>query len=99
MVSWKTVSTPKKKGGLGIGNLRNKNKALLFKWLWRFPNEQEALLAKVIKSKFGLHSNQWDSGLARRSTFRSPWKFISSLYEEFGQLVRFKVGNEKRIKF
>ena len=81
MVSWKTVSTPKKKGGLGIRNLRSKKKALLFKWLWRFPNEQEALWAKVIKTKFGLHSNQWDSRLARRFTFRSLWKFISSLYE------------------
>ena len=93
------VSTPKKKGGLGIRNLRSKYKALLFKWLWRFPNEQEALWAKVIKSKFGLHSNRWDSGLARRSTFCSPWKFISSLYEEFGQLVHFNVGNERRIRF
>ena len=52
----------KKKGGLGIGNLRSKNKALLFKWLWRFPNEQDTLWAKVIRSKFGLDSNKWDSG-------------------------------------
>ena len=43
LVSWKTYSRSKKKGGLGIGNLRSKNKALLFKWLWRFPNEQNTL--------------------------------------------------------
>ena len=43
--------------------------------------------------------NRWDSGLASRSMYRSPWKFISSLYEEFWELVRFKVGNGRRIMF
>ena len=33
LVSWKMISRPKKKGGLGIGNLSKKNKALLYKWL------------------------------------------------------------------
>ena len=81
--------------GLGIGKLKEKNKA----WLWRFPNEQESLWAKVIKSKFGLHNNRWDSGLANICTYRSLWKFISSLYEEFGHLASFKVGNGRRIRF
>ena len=31
LVSWKIISRPKKKGGLGIGNLRSKNKTLLLK--------------------------------------------------------------------
>ena len=31
LVSWKMISRSKRKGGLGIGNLRCKNKALLFK--------------------------------------------------------------------
>ena len=99
LVSWKVISRSKMKGGLGIGNLRCKNKALLLKWLWRFPNEQDALWAKIIKSKFGLHENKWDSCLARRSTSRSPWKFISSLYEDYGHMVSFKVGNGRRIRF
>ena len=37
--------------------------------------------------------------MARRSIYRGSWKFISSLYEEFGRLVCFKVGNERRIRF
>ena len=97
LVSWKMSSRSKKTGGLGIGNLRRNNKALLLKWLWRFPNKQEALWVKIIKSKFGLHRNKWDSGLERRSTSRSPWKFISSLYEDYGQMVSFKVGNGRKI--
>ena len=54
---------------------------------------------KVIKSKFGLHSNRWDAGLANRSTYRSPWKFISFLYEDFRPLVLFRMGDEKRVRF
>ena len=53
----------------------------------------------MIKSKFGFHTNRWDAGFASRYTFCSPWKFISSLYDVFGQLVRFKVGNGRRIRF
>ena len=36
LVGWPTVCLAKDKGGLGIGNLEERNKALLMKWLWRF---------------------------------------------------------------
>ena len=55
--------------------------------------------AKLIKSKFGLQNNRWDSGLASRSIYRSPWKFISSLYEEFRRLLCFRVSNGRKIRF
>ena len=93
------VCLAKEKGGLGIGNAEKRNKALLMKWLWRFPKESYSLWYRVIKSKFGLHSNQWDSRVMGRGTFRSPWKVISSLYKEFSQLVSFKVGNGNTVRF
>ena len=43
LVSWVIVSKSKKQGGLGVGNLLNKNIALLGKWLWRFPLEKNSL--------------------------------------------------------
>ena len=43
--------------------------------------------------------NRWDAGLVSRSSYRSPWKYISSLYEEFHQMVRFRVGDGRRIRF
>ena len=99
LVSWNRVARAKNIGGLGIGRLKKKNKALLLKWLWRFPLEQESIWSKVIQSKFGMHSNRWDAGVARRSTYQSPWGYIFSLYDEFWQLVRLKVGNGRRIRF
>ena len=35
LVKWDIVSISKFKGGLGIGNMVKKNRALLSKWLWR----------------------------------------------------------------
>ena len=99
LVSWKTVCLDKSRGGLGIGNLEQRNKALLMKWLWRFPKEGQSLWFKVIKSIYGLHPNQWDSNVGALGTFRSPWKGISCLYGEFHQMVSFKVGNGNRVRF
>lgn len=48
LVKWKTLTTSKKEGGLGIRNLRQHNKSLLMKWLWRFPLEEHALWRKVM---------------------------------------------------
>ena len=54
-------NTFKRNGGLGLGNLKKKNVALLGKWLWRFPLEQQSFWAKIIKSKYDIQSNGWDS--------------------------------------
>ena len=71
----------------------------MFKWLRRFPLETNAFWYAVIKSKYGLHENQWDSGINHLVTYRNPWKFISSLYGEFQSLVAFKVGNGTKLRF
>ena len=75
--------------GLGIGNVEVINRALLMKWLWRFPKETNSLWYKVIKSKFGIRSNRWDANVEEMGTLRSPWKSISTLYGEFSQVVSF----------
>ncbi|XP_073059743.1 uncharacterized protein [Primulina eburnea] len=57
VVGWNHVCKPKERGGLGLGNIRFTNKALLGKWWWRCSVEKEALWRKVIKSIYGLQDN------------------------------------------
>ncbi|GJY85526.1 RNA-directed DNA polymerase, eukaryota, reverse transcriptase zinc-binding domain protein [Tanacetum coccineum] len=52
-VKWKTTLTSKDKGGLGISSLFALNRALMFKWVWRFNTQISSLWAKVIKAMHG----------------------------------------------
>lgn len=76
---------------MGIDSLLLRNKALLEKWWWRFNDESDALLHKVIRSKYGMQENNWDAGLTVPATFRSPWKFISRIYPEFTSSIELEV--------
>ncbi|GJW73011.1 hypothetical protein Tco_0132381 [Tanacetum coccineum] len=53
----------KKDGGLGIGSLYGFNRALLFKWKWRFMSHPSALWVLIIKSLSGHHGGVLDSEL------------------------------------
>lgn len=43
LVDWNSCCKPLEKGGLGIRKIRDHNKALLTKWLWRFGSKHESL--------------------------------------------------------
>ncbi|KAL5577599.1 hypothetical protein UlMin_019298 [Ulmus minor] len=99
LVRWKTVCKPKELGGLGIGNLILRNKALLGKWLWRFPLEQHTLWAAVIRSKYGLDRNGWDTNRVTVGSFRNPWKFISQGISNLSSHTKWVVGRGDHILF
>ncbi|KAL5557970.1 hypothetical protein UlMin_034181 [Ulmus minor] len=92
LVDWKLVCTSKECGGLGIRNLLIRNNALLGKWLWRFPLEQHTLWATVIRSKYGLNREGWDTNLVTVGSFRSPWKFIAQGISNFLLNTKWVVG-------
>ncbi|KAL4366278.1 hypothetical protein GQ457_05G030610 [Hibiscus cannabinus] len=56
-LKWDTLTKPKDLGGLGICDVKLKNRALLNKWLWRYGVEPSSLWRRVIASKYGYHSN------------------------------------------
>ena len=76
-MAWDLVVRSKETGELGLRNLKKKNLALVGKWFWRFPREQQSLWARVIKSKYGMQNNGWDTKVVTNGSFRNPWKFIS----------------------
>ncbi|PWA84245.1 nucleic acid-binding, OB-fold protein [Artemisia annua] len=73
-VSWKTVMAEKQFGGLGVSSLFALNRALLFKWIWRFLNHQTGLWQSIIKAIYGPYGSL-DAPIPRRSG-GSVWVMI-----------------------
>nr|GEY54156.1 hypothetical protein [Tanacetum cinerariifolium] len=53
-VSWNKVLTSKEKGGIGVSSLFALNRALMFKWVWRFFNPSDSLWVRVIHAIHGV---------------------------------------------
>nr|GEX84239.1 RNA-directed DNA polymerase, eukaryota, reverse transcriptase zinc-binding domain protein [Tanacetum cinerariifolium] len=53
LVKWNNVLASKEKGGLGVSSFYALNRALMFKWVWRFRNQDSSLWARVIKVVHG----------------------------------------------
>jgi hypothetical protein len=51
LIKWTTICKSKKRGGLGIKNIRKMNISLLCKWRWRLENEK-GLWQEVIRAKY-----------------------------------------------
>ena len=51
MVKWKRVCKSKKKGGLGVKDLRKQNLSLLVKWWWKLET-QDGLWQRIAKAKY-----------------------------------------------
>lgn len=68
------MSQGKRHGGLALGGILNRNRAVLDKWLWRYPLERNSVWATVIRSKFEHVSNGWDAVHLPPSSHLSPWK-------------------------
>ncbi|GJV59254.1 hypothetical protein Tco_1465354 [Tanacetum coccineum] len=74
-IKWAKVLASKKYGGLCVSSFYALNRALLFKWVWRFISRDNSLWCRLIVSMHG-------SSLYKLSPFRySTWK---SIIREFG---------------
>ncbi|XP_058725811.1 uncharacterized protein LOC131597115 [Vicia villosa] len=51
-VKWKYVCRPKEKGGLGVRDVEEVNKALLLKWKWRILKEDNAIWSKFFSLRY-----------------------------------------------
>ncbi|GKA44709.1 RNA-directed DNA polymerase, eukaryota [Tanacetum coccineum] len=60
-VRWEKVLVSKNIGGLGVSSLYATNRALLFKWIWRFLTQCSSLWSSLIKAIHGVKGNIDDS--------------------------------------
>ena len=78
-VDWNSVCNLKINGGLGIGDVGTKNRALLNKWVWRYGEEPRAMWKAIIDSKYG--GDQYDliPSLRHQRRFSGLWKNITKI--------------------
>nr|GFC21147.1 RNA-directed DNA polymerase, eukaryota, reverse transcriptase zinc-binding domain protein [Tanacetum cinerariifolium] len=57
-VAWEKVLSSKKNGGLGVSSFFALNRALLFKWIWRFLSQYGSLCYHVICTIHGVRLEQ-----------------------------------------
>nr|GEV14775.1 RNA-directed DNA polymerase, eukaryota [Tanacetum cinerariifolium] len=102
-IGWNMVLTSKKNGGLGVSSFFAHNRALLFKWFWRFLTYGSSLWTRFIKAIFGNKEALDTHKLIPR---RSPWQdvilAIHSLQSKGVNLMDFiqkKVGNGENTSF
>ena len=77
LVAWKSVCLPKKEGGLGLFDVKARNKSFLVKHLWNIHQEADSLWIKWIHHFFLPNLSIWDAQSVKSS---SPlWKNLISL--------------------
>ncbi|GJY40436.1 RNA-directed DNA polymerase, eukaryota, reverse transcriptase zinc-binding domain protein [Tanacetum coccineum] len=78
-VKWSKVLASKENGGHGVLSFYALNRALLFKWVWRFRTQQSSLWTKVIK---GIHGEDGKLGNHVKNHHSSIWgnNTLKSLY-------------------
>ncbi|KAL4179332.1 hypothetical protein AMTRI_Chr13g86770 [Amborella trichopoda] len=83
LVSQKQICSDKKKGGLGIRDIRKQNWALLRKWWWRLADNENQLWTQVIRSKYKISSQKWLPKTDSYSTRSGIWKTLISILPYF----------------
>lgn len=104
-IAWKTVELPKTLGGLGVGNIHNRNIALLFKWFWRLLTSPDSLWSRLVREKYGYGTTLSATALSIPNN-GGPWKQICSAIlkhphaSSFNMTkVRKKIGNGENTLF
>lgn len=70
LVKWENVLSSKEKGGLGVSSFYALNRALIFKWIWRFRTQNSSLWARVITT---IHGKDGKVGCTPSTCFSFNW--------------------------
>lgn len=107
-VGWTVICKSVRYGGLGIGFLEWRTKALLLKWFWRFGREKDELWRRLICMKFGLQSQyimpvldgvRSTSGSCIAKDFLLLWREKKPEASEFINGLVCRLGNGREVRF
>ncbi|GJV00311.1 RNA-directed DNA polymerase, eukaryota [Tanacetum coccineum] len=102
-IGWDKILASKKNGGLGVSSLYATNRALLFKWIWRFFSQDSSWWSRFIQA---MHGNHGALSSCVTSLRRSPWLDIiremhalNSKGIDLMQFLKKKLGNGENTSF
>nr|GEX26395.1 RNA-directed DNA polymerase, eukaryota, reverse transcriptase zinc-binding domain protein [Tanacetum cinerariifolium] len=103
LVKWNNVLASKEMGGLGVSSFYALNRALIFKWVWKFRTQGNFIWTKVIKA---LHGEDGNLNWPTTAKFPSNWldiiRSFSNLYNKGVDLlgsIKKKIGNGENTMF
>ncbi|GJY52247.1 RNA-directed DNA polymerase, eukaryota [Tanacetum coccineum] len=103
LIGWNKFLASKKNGGLDVSSFFAYNRALLFKWIWRFLANGASFWSRFISAIYGIHGALDNSSSYSR---RSPWldivnevRKLASKGIDLLSLVKKKVGNGEATSF
>ncbi|GJS69816.1 RNA-directed DNA polymerase, eukaryota [Tanacetum coccineum] len=101
-VGWNHVLASKEKGGLGVSSFFALNRALLFKWVWRYISQIPSLWTRFITAIHGSRGAVEGTSSSRNSPWLDIIKDLSSLKTKGIDLLGFakkKVRNGEKTLF
>lgn len=99
LISWGRVCRPKKDGGLGILDMGEMNLALLCKWWWRFIENPNKVVPRLITAKYGSRNRTWLGTPWNRSSTSKFYKDIALVKNIFHTALRTMTGDGTRVRF
>ncbi|KAJ0535047.1 putative RNA-directed DNA polymerase [Helianthus annuus] len=103
-IAWEKIVKAKRYGGLGIGDIRSANLALLAKWWWKYKENPNALWVSVVNSIHWKRNSA--SIIPTKQKLSGTWKDICSIEKVFTELnlslnknLGVELGNGKKTRF
>jgi hypothetical protein len=96
LIIWERVCTDRRKGGLGIKNLKLINICLMCKWWWKLENEK-GIWQEIVNKKYFL-----DKGILKvesRATDSHAWSDLVKVKEYYIEGDRFILVLETKLVF
>ncbi|PUZ72532.1 hypothetical protein GQ55_2G401100 [Panicum hallii var. hallii] len=96
LVKWEKLNRPRKKGGLGIQDIRKMNQSLLCGWWWKLE-KKEGMWQKLVEKKYVMQSRI--TRLKYKPTNSSVWNNLLKVKDIYLKGRRIKVGNGRLAEF
>lgn len=90
LINWKTVTKPRKWGGLSIRGARHQNVALLGKLVWDLLNQSSKLWVNILHAKYVKQNNIF---LSRKVKGSPVWRAIMKALDVLESGFSYKIGN------